>query len=451
MAATINKELLRSLSALLESGKMTDVHVLIEDLHAADIAELARELSHELQLELLQLLDSEKLADVLAEFEEDERAEILEHFTGKELAETVVDHLESDDAADLISELPEEKKREVFENLDDVELAKDLADLLTHREGTAGALMGTEIVMVNQSWTVTRCVREMRRQAEDVDVVHAVYVVDDNDVLKGSLSLKKLLTTSARTPIEEVYNQKVHSVLVTEEDEEVAKIMKKYDLFVIPVVDDLGRLLGRITLDDIVDVIQEEADSNYQLMSGLSEEVEYGDSLYEMTRARLPWLLVGLLGGLIASQVIAGNEEELRHMTQIAFFIPLIAAMGGNVGVQSSAIVVQALANDSIQRNLWERLLRELGVGLLNGTILAALVFAYTFFISGDQPLLFASTIGLSMLAVILFASLFGTAVPWILDYYGIDPALATGPFITTTNDVLGLTIYFSIASMLML
>ena len=451
MAASINKELLKTLIAQLESGQTKEVLATVEELHAADIAELAGEMDDTLQLELLQLLDSEQLADVLPHFEEDERSDILEHFTGKELAESVVDHLDSDDAADLIGELPEDKKREVFENLDDVELAKDLADLLTYQEGTAGALMGTEIVKVNQSWTVTRCVREMRRQAEDVDVVHAVYVVDDHDVLKGSLSLKKLLTTSARTPIEEVYNQKVESVLVTEEDEEVAKIMKKYDFFVIPVVDDLGRLLGRITLDDIVDVIQDEADSNYQLMSGLSEEVEYNDSLFEMTRARLPWLLVGLLGGLIASQVIAGNEEELRNMTQIAFFIPLIAAMGGNVGVQSSAIVVQALANDSIQRNLWERLLRELGVGLLNGTILAALVFAYTFFMTGDEPLLFASTIGLSMLAVILFASLFGTAVPWILDYYGIDPALATGPFITTTNDVLGLTIYFSIASILML
>ena len=288
----------------------------------------------------------------------------------------------------------------------------------------------------------------MRRQAEGIDVVHAVYVVDDNDILLGSLSLKKLLTTSTKTEISEIFEKSIHSVTSTSEDAEIAKIMKKYDLFVVPVVDEIGRLLGRITLDDAVDIIQEEADSNYQLLSGLSDEVSNEDGLFQTTKARLPWLLIGLLGGVLTSTVISENESEITLIPQIVFFIPLIAAMGGNVGVQSSAIVVQALANSTLQKNIWQRLARELGVGLFNGLICSLVIVGYSWAIG--QGLLFATAVGSSLLAVVLFASLFGTAIPWILNKYNIDPALATGPFITTTNDVLGLSIYFAIANALL-
>mgnify|MGYP000318078699 CR=1 FL=1 len=289
---------------------------------------------------------------------------------------------------------------------------------------------------------------EMRRQAEEVEVVHAVYVIDDHDILLGSLSLKKLLTTGARTPIADVYDRSVRSVTSTTDEVEVARIMKKYDLFVVPVVDDMGRLLGRITIDDIVDVIQDEADSNYQLMSGLSDEVEAGDGLFEMTRARLPCLMVGLVGGILTSTVVGRNEGELALLPQLAFFMPLIGAMGGNVGVQSSAIVVQGLANSNMPGTLWSRLSRELGVGLLNGLLCALAILAYSWAVG--HGLLFAVAVGVSLLSVIIFASLFGTAVPWALNHYGIDPALATGPFITTTNDILGLSIYFAIANALL-
>jgi magnesium transporter len=288
----------------------------------------------------------------------------------------------------------------------------------------------------------------MRRQAEGIDVVHAVYVVDDNDILLGSLSLKKLLTTSTKTEISEIFEKSIHSVTSTSEDAEIAKIMKKYDLFVVPVVDEIGRLLGRITLDDAVDIIQEEADSNYQLISGLSDEVSNEDGLFQTTKARLPWLLIGLLGGVLTSTVISENESEITLIPQIVFFIPLIAAMGGNVGVQSSSIVVQALANSTLQKNIWQRLARELGVGLFNGLICSLVIVGYSWAIG--QGLLFAIAVGSSLLAVVLFASLFGTAIPWILNKYNIDPALATGPFITTTNDVLGLSIYFAIANALL-
>jgi magnesium transporter len=447
MSFKVTEDYIKSLRQVLES-KNSGLKGLLVELHAADIAEILTYFSIDEVLKLLDALPKEKLSGILIYTDEDIREEILETLTGSEIALLVSDNMNTDDAVDIISELSEEKKHDVLSNIDDLDFAKDLADLLTHAEGTAGALMATELVKVNKNWTVLRCVREMRRQAEEIDVVHAVYVVDNNDILLGSLSLKKLLTTSTKTEISEIFEKSIRSVTSTTEDAEVTRIMKKYDLFVVPVIDEIGRLLGRITLDDVVDIIQEEADSNYQLMSGLSDEVSNEDGLFQTTKARLPWLLIGLLGGVLTSTVISGNESEITLIPQIVFFIPLIAAMGGNVGVQSSAIVVQAIANSTLQKNIWKRLARELGVGLFNGLICAMVIVIYSW--AMGQGFLFAIAVGSSLLAVVLFASLFGTAIPWVLNRYNIDPALATGPFITTTNDVLGLSIYFAIANALL-
>ncbi|MEY4887558.1 MAG: hypothetical protein RL767_1029 [Bacteroidota bacterium] len=448
MTPTNTQELRVELRNLLAQGQESAVLDLLDGLHSADVAEIAGELEIAEVLAVLQLMPAERWTDILVYFEDDVQSEILENFTGKEIAEVVLENIDSDDAADLMADLSDEKKREVLQNIGDIEYAKNLADLLTHAEGTAGALMATEMVKVNENWTVSRCVREMRRQAEEVEVVHAVYVIDDHDILLGSLSLKKLLTTGAKTPITGVYDRSVRAVTSTTDEVEVARIMNKYDLFVVPVVDDMGRLLGRIMIDDIVDVMQEEADSNYQLMSGLSDDVDQNDGLFAMTRARLPWLLVGLVGGILTSTVVGRNEGELSLIPQLAFFMPLIGAMGGNVGVQSSAIVVQGLANSSLPGTLLQRLSRELGVGLLNGMLCATAILAYSW--AAGHGLMFAVAVGSSLLSVIIFASLFGTAVPWALNHYGIDPALATGPFITTTNDILGLSIYFAIANALL-
>ncbi|NVK03626.1 MAG: magnesium transporter [Flavobacteriia bacterium] len=443
MSFELKQEYIDDIQERLEQGAVEAVTQELCELHPADIAEVLDELTKDEALMVTEQINPELLGEVLVQMDEDLRADILDTYTGKEIAEEVVENLDSDDAADIISELDEAKKLEVLSNLEDIEQAKQIADLLTHAEDTAGALMATELVKVNHNWTVLRCVREMRRQAEEVEQVHAVYVVDDHEVLLGSLSLKKLLTTSTRTPIREVYNEKIHSVRSTTSNEEVARIMNKYDMFVVPVVDDMGRLLGRITLDDVVDVIVEEADRDYQLASGLSEDVEASDTVFELTRARLPWLLIGLLGGVVAATVIGQNETELGEIPQLAFFIPLIAAMGGNVGVQSSAIVVQALAHQSISDGTVKRLTKELSVGLLNGLICALAIYGISLGLGYGTAL--ALTVGLALLTVIIFASLFGTFVPLALDKYKIDPALATGPFITTANDVFGLFIYFAI------
>ena len=447
MSFKVTEEYVKNLRQKLES-KDSDLSQIFNEIHAADIAEILTYFTIDEVQRLLEPIKKDLLSSILTYLDESLLNELLELLSSVEIAELVSESMDTDDAVDIISLLSEEKKHDVLSHVDDLNLAKDLADLLTHAEGTAGALMATELVKVNQNWTVLKCVREMRRQAEGIDVVHAVYVVDDNDILLGSLSLKKLLTTSTKTEISEIFEKSIHSVTSTSEDAEIAKIMKKYDLFVVPVVDEIGRLLGRITLDDAVDIIQEEADSNYQLISGLSDEVSNEDGLFQTTKARLPWLLIGLLGGVLTSTVISENESEITLIPQIVFFIPLIAAMGGNVGVQSSSIVVQALANSTLQKNIWQRLARELGVGLFNGLICSLVIVGYSWSIG--QGLLFATAVGSSLLAVVLFASLFGTAIPWILNKYNIDPALATGPFITTTNDVLGLSIYFAIANALL-
>ena len=447
MSFELTNELLTSIQERIEHGEVANVAAELHDVHPADIAEILEEIDHDEAVLLLDALDEQVIADVIIEMDEDERTKLLRDYSPKDIAEVLVENLDSDDAADIINELPEEKKREVLSNVEDEEHARQIASLLIHAEDTAGAIMATELIKVRESWTVTQCVREMRRQAEEVEQVYAVYVVDDNDILKGSLSLKKLLTISARTPILEIYDRKVHSVTTTVPAEEVAQLMQKYDLYSMPVTDELGKLLGRITVDDIVDVITEEAEKDYQMASGLTDEVEDSDSLLKVTRIRLPWLVVGLVGGMATATIVGLNEDRISTIPQLAFFIPLIAAMGGNVGVQSSAIVVKALANKSFGPDSAKRLTKEFSVGLINGLILATLLFGMGSIIGYDMHIL--ATVAISLFTVIIFASLFGTFVPMMLDKLKIDPAVATGPFITTSNDVIALFIYFYIGRLI--
>ena len=448
MAFEITNHFIEEIEQRIEAG---DVLALAKEMqeqhHPADIAEILISLDHKDAVQLLEGLDEQIIADVIIEMDEDERGKLLADYSSKEIAEILVDNLDSDDAADIISELSENKKREVLSNVEDLDHARQIASLLTHAEGTAGSLMATELVKVHENWTVTQCVREMRRQAEEVEAVYAIYVVDDSDHLLGLLSLKKLLTISTRTPISEVYDRKFHSVTTITPAEEVAQIMQKYDLHSIAVTDDLGRLLGRITVDDVVDVITEEAERDYQLASGLTDEVEDYDSVIKVTRIRLPWLVVGLVGGIAVAAIVGINEDRISAIPQLAFFIPLIAAMGGNVGVQSSAIVVKALANKSFGNDNTKRLLKEFSVGIINGVILGILMMGLGMVIGYNIEILL--TVSISLICVVIFASLFGTFVPMILEKFNIDPAVATGPFITTSNDVMALFIYFYIGRLI--
>ena len=447
MKFELTKDFIGGLNEYIENIDQKSIITMIADCHPADIAEILDELEFENACFLFKLLEDNIAADVLVELEDDLREELLKIHSPKEIAEEFVDNMDSDDAADIISELPENKKQEVLSHLEDQDLASDIVDLLNYDEDTAGGLMAKELIKVNSNWSVMRCVKEMRRQAEDVELVYTIYVVDDNNVLLGTLSLKRLLLTDSKALISNLMKEDIIKVSASMNQEEVANTMNKYDLIVLPVVNDLNQLMGRITADDVMDIMKEEAEKDYQMASGISEDVESSDTIWEITRARLPWLLIGMIGGLFGAKVIGIFDIEKNY--QMAFFIPLIAAMGGNVGVQSAAIVVQSLAGGtSTLGNISQRLIKELGVALVNGIICSSIILLAAYLLG--YSLLLSITVSIALLSVIIFAALFGTFIPLTLDKYKIDPALATGPFITTVNDVLGLFIYFFIGQLIL-
>ena len=448
MEFKISKELITQIENLIQQNNIVELETILHEIHFADIAEIMNDLDTSEAIYIFNLLDSEITAEILLELDEEVRETILSTLSAKEIAEEL-DELDTDDAADIIAELPQSKKAQVISELEDVEHAKDIVDLLRYDENTAGGIMAKELVRVNENWNVLTCVKEMRLQAENVTRVHSIYVVDDEDRLKGRLSLKDLLTTSTKTQISDIYIKKVDYVRVETKDVEVARIMQKYDLEAIPVVDELGRLVGRVTIDDIIDIIKDEADKDYQLAAGISQDVEADDSILELTKARLPWLVLALFGGFISVKVLGIFEPMMESHRMLLFFTPLIAAMAGNVGVQSSAIVVQGLANNSITGSLWNRLLKELSLSLLNGSILAGILILGSHFLLGYEFII-GITVSITLLSVIVIASLIGTFIPIVLDKYGVDPALATGPFITTSNDIIGIIIYFTIAKLVL-
>lgn len=443
----LTKEYLNELKAVISSGEEKAMIELIDGVHPADIAEILDELDVHHGKVILNLLDADKASDVLIELEEEVRKEYLDSLSSKEIAEQFIENLESDDAADVMSELSEDKREEVIAEIEDVEQASDIVDLLNYEERTAGALMAKELIWVNENWTVMQSVKEMRRQAENIDQVYTVYVVDDNEKLLGRLPVKKLLTNPVKSKIQDIYKSDIKSVRTKTPQDEVALIMEKYDLVVLPVIDELHRLVGRITIDDVVDVIKEEADKDYQMASGISSDVDQTDSVIQLTKARLPWLIIGLAGGMLSALVIGNYEDAIKIIPAMAFFIPLITAMAGNVGVQSSAIIVQGLANHTMEiGGIVPKLSKEFMVAIINGLVISFISLLVSYFFYGDYKL--GITVSISLFTVIIVAALLGTLVPLLLDKYKIDPALATGPFITTMNDILGLFIYFIIGQL---
>lgn len=447
MQFKISKELIVQIKELIISKDDHQLESLLNELHHADIAEILDELDFNEATYIFKVLDSDKTAEILLELDDDLRENILNRLSPKEIAEEL-DELDTNDAADIIAELSQSKKEEVISELQDVEHAKDIVDLLRYDENTAGGLMHKELVKVNENWNVLTCVKEMRIQAENISRVHSIYVVDDQDKLLGRLSLKDLLTTSTKTPISNVYIRKLNSVNVDVEDVEVARIMQKYDLEAIPVTDELGRLVGRITIDDIVDVIKDEADKDYQLAAGITQDVEAKDSVFELTKARLPWLIIGMLIEIVASLVLKHNENAFQKYYTLFIFVPLLSATAGNIGVQASAIVVQGLANGSLKEFNRNYLSKELTVAMISGTIISFFLLGYHSLMYGQYQVGLA--ISISIIVVILFAATLGTLVPLFLHKNKIDPAIATGPFITTTNDVFGIILYFGIAQLIL-
>ncbi len=438
------------ISETLELVKLSDEKSIVKifsNYHHADIAEVLEELNSDDATYIIKLLDSEKTSDVLMELDDDYREKILKNLSIQEIAEEV-EELDSDDATDIISELPEEKQKKVISKISDAEHKADIKELLKYDEDSAGGLMAKELIKVNENWSVTRCVKEMRTQASEVTRVHSVYVVDNDNILLGRLSLKDLLVADQKTKIKSIYKKNVDHVFDTDTAESVASTMQKYDLGAIPVINKKKKLLGRITIDDIVDLIKEEAEEDYQLAAGILQDVDVDDSIFELTRARLPWLIVGLIGGIGAAFVMGGFDEILLQHKILFYFTPLIAAMAGNVGVQSSAIIVQGLANDEIKGSINNRLFKETLLSILNGVILAGLLFLFIYFWKGEIDI--ALALSIALVAVVIVAGIIGTFIPLFLNKRGIDPAIATGPFITTSNDIFGILIYFMVAKLIL-
>lgn len=437
----LSAEYLKEIKSIIEEQNIDKIKTLLKDLHPADIAEIYQELSLDEAEFIFKLLEPEVAAEVLMELEEDDRQKLLKHVSNEEIAHQVIEQLDTDDAVDLIREMDEEDQEEILSHIDDVEQAGDIVDLLKYDEDTAGGLMGTEMVIVNENWSMPECLKEMRQQAEEMDEIYYVYVVDDDHKLKGVFPLKKIITHQSVAKIKHVMKREPISLHTDTPIDEVAQAFEKYNLVAMPVVDSIGRLVGRITVDDIMDEVREQSEREYQLASGISQDVEVDDSVLTQTRARLPWLIIGILGGLLNSVMLSYFETGFATNPAIALFIPLIAGTAGNVGIQSSAIIVQGLANGSLDlRNAGTQILKELGVSLINACIIALITFGFNILMG--TPGSITISVSLSLFAVVIFASIFGTLVPITLERFKIDPAIATGPFITTTNDIVGLLIY---------
>lgn len=444
----LNKEYIEHLKQIIEAKDDAQAQDLLKELYPADIAELYQSLSLQEAIYLYLLMDGEKAADVLMELDEEDRHKLLKELPNELIAKRFVDNMETDDAVDLMRELDEDTQEEILSHIEDVEQAGDIVDLLKYDEDTAGGLMGTEMIVVNENWSMPKCIDEMRKQAEEMAEIYYVYVVDNEERLKGVLPLQKLITNPSVSKIRHVMKKDPIAVRDSDSIEEVTETIEKYDLVALPVIDSIGRLVGRITIDDVMDEVREQHERDYQLASGISQDVETSDNIFTQTAARLPWLLIGMIGGLSNSVILGGFEANLATNPKMALFIPLIGGTGGNVGIQSSAIVVQGLANNSLKEGeIFPQIMKEGIVSIINASIISLVVFIYNFLMLGDKAI--TISVSLSLFTVVMFASIFGTVVPLLLDKMKIDPALATGPFITISNDIIGMLIYMFIASAL--
>ena len=447
MTFELTKDYLERLQSAIETGDDTLLRAEMEELYPADISGILYELEPDAARYVLGLLDRSVGAEILANLEPSDRTNLLKTFSSEEIA-PFINQMDSDDAVDVLNEQPIQVREEVIGLLEDREQARFILDLLHYEDGVAGSLMQKELIKINVNLTVNACIEEIRQQAEDVENVYAVYVVDDVGKLLGLVSLKKIVLARKNAKIADIYDEDVVFVETYRPVDEVAEVMQKYDLDAIPVVNIQKRLLGRITIDDVVDVITEQAEEDIQVISGLSGEVEEDDSVWQRSKVQLPWLVAGAVGSLLAATVINGFQSELGKIAALAAFIPIIGSTGGNVGIQTSSLILQSLSDTSgLNMTLAKRLLRTLLVAIINGLVVGLIAGVYTFII-GEPRLFFV--VATSLLAVVLLASFMGTVTPLLLNRIGINPAVASGPFITTANDLIGIGVYFLIAQLLL-
>lgn len=447
MEFELSKEYLDRFTQAVEAEEVNFIKSTLEGVNPADISELLEEFDAEQSKYVIDLLETEVGAEIIVDLDEDLQSRFLDNFTSEEIAE-FVDHMDSDDGVDVINELPVEKQEEVLASVENQEKAGYILDLLRYEEDVAGGLMAKELIRANLNWTIQQCIEEIRKQAENVEKIYSVYVVDNQEKLLGRVSLKKIILSEPNVLVADIYDTDIVSVGTHADEEEVTLTMQKYDLEALPVINVKGKLVGRITIDDAIDVITEQAEEERQMMAGISGDVEEDDTVWVLSKARLPWLVIGLVGGLLGAKFISLFESDIALIPAMAFFIPLITATGGNVGIQSSSIVVQGLASyNAFEDSMFQKMVKVLFVAVVNGIILALIVFGIVIFSTSDQAM--AGTVSIALFSVVLLASFMGTITPLLLDKMGINPAMASGPFITTANDLLGLTVYFLVAHFL--
>jgi magnesium transporter len=436
------------LKALIETGQRERIGEFLGALHPTDILPYIYEVSNEEAKYIYLSLNTELAAEVLSNHDPQYRLDVIQKMQPSELAK-LLSVVDSDDAVDIVQELPLKFREECIASIEDSAQARYILDLLVYDKSSAGGLMAKELIKANMNWTVKQCIEEIRRQAEEVEKIYSVYVVDEFDTLQGRVSLKKIILARDSTRISQIFEKDVYSVHAYQSEEEVVTLMRQYDLESVPVVNIQGKLLGRITIDDIVDVITEQAEKERQLMSGISESVEEDDNIWLLSRARLPWLIIGMFGGLLGARFIGIFEDNLVMVPAMAFFIPLITATGGNVGIQSSSIVVQSLADrTAYSGKAWLRFLKLISVAGINGIVLSLIAVSFNVLL-GQSPTL-SLVVSMSLFSVVVISSVFGTITPLLLNRIGINPAVASGPFITTANDLIGLAVYFSVANLLL-
>jgi magnesium transporter len=445
----LSKEYLERLRQGIESKDLVFIHESLDGVNVADVAAILDELSLDESIYVLRILPGQLAADILIELDDTTLFRVLKEMEEEEIS-SFIEMMDSDDGADILNLLPEREREDVISHFKDQVKSDQILELLRYEEDTAGGIMAKEYIRANKNWNVVQTINEIRRQAENVEKIYSIYVVNNRQQLLGRVSLKKIVLAAEDTRIEDIYDDEVVSVPTHMDQEHVAEIMRKYDLESVPVVNSKNKLVGRITVDDILDVIREEADEDIQAMSGISDTVDEYDSVFKLTKARLPWLMIGIVGGLLGAGFIGFFEEGLTKVTALAFFIPLITATGGNVGIQSSSLVVQSLANKSaFDDSLWTRFVKGLIVAIINGLILATFVFGVVVLFYKTE-VAFAFVVSIALFSVVLLSSFMGTFTPIVLDRFGINPALASGPFITTANDLIGLAVYFLVAMTLL-
>ncbi len=447
MTFELSKEFKDRFQIALDNKSAEFIKTSLEGVNSADISALLDEFDTEECKYVFDLLPPEVNAEILENLDEDVRGNFVKIFPPKELA-SFIEYMDSDDGTDILHQMSVMDRNGVVREIRNEEKASNLLELLTYDDEVAGGLMAKELIKANKNWNILQCIEEIRKQAENIQKIYSVYVVDDDGSLLGRVGLKKIILSNDNARVADIYDDEIISVETSEAEEGVVNIMRKYDLEAVPVVNARGKLVGRITIDDIVDVITESAEEERQLMSGISADVEEDDSIWQISKSRLPWLIIGMVGGLVGVQFVGLFQEDIIVIPAVAFFIPLITATGGNAGIQSSSIVVQSLANPNVfADNMPKRLLKVFLVAVINGFILAAAVFIFVYAFMREQPL--ATTVSVALFSVVLLASFLGTIIPLILNHFGVNPALASGPFITTTNDLLGLAVYFSLAHFL--